>query len=322
MKSNSARQLSNFMQAHHAGTIRFVEEVFVFANPIAGRGRGQDMAGRITRRLERDGYRVRAFLDPADQVPDAMLLNAPGARAIVSIGGDGTLRHVIERLIRIAGASPPPLLVVPLGTANLMGRHLGVAWDDRTLEDRVSASLGARRITLLDAARANDRPFLLMTGVGIDAHIVHELDRLRTGPIDIASYLLPAALALHAYTFPPLLVTVDGESVFGPRPAIAFVGNISEYGTGFPMLPNARSDDGLLDVCALRCDSRAELLRLFLLAAAGEHTQSEGAVHLKGKRVRVESSEPAPVQIDGEAAGFTPVEIDLIPFKLPFIVPA
>jgi len=310
------------MPAHHASTIRFVEEVFVFANPIAGRGRGGDFASRIARRLTRDGYKVRAFLDPADEVPDDMLSGSAGARAIVSIGGDGTLRSVVDRLMRATGAAPPPLLVVPLGTANLMGKHLGVRWDDQSFEARVSESIAARRITLLDAARANDRPFLLMTGVGIDAHIVHELDRLRTGPIDIASYIVPAALALHAFTFRALRVMIDGRVGFSNRPAIAFVGNIPEYGTGFAMLPHAKSDDGLLDVCVLPCNSRGELLRLFLLAASGEHTQSEGAVYSKAKHVRIESDQPAPVQIDGEPAGFTPVQIDLLPQKLAFIVPA
>lgn len=310
------------MPAHHAGTIRIVEEVFVFANPIAGRGRGREMAARIARRLQRDGYEVRAFLDPADEVPDALLASAAGARAIVSIGGDGTLRSVVDRLMRVAGSTPPPLLVVPLGTANLMGKHLGVSWDDRTLEAHVSSSIAARRVRLLDAARANDHPFLLMTGVGIDAHIVHELDRLRTGPIDIASYALPAALALQAFSFPALRVTVDGSVVFHARPAVAFVGNIPEYGTGFPMLPQARSDDGLLDVCVLPCESRAKIVQLFLLAVSGEHTQSEGAVYMKARRICIESAEPSPVQVDGEPAGFTPVEIDLLPQKLGFIVPA
>ena len=41
----------------------------------------------------------------------------------------------------------------------------------------------------------------------------------------------------------------------------------------------------------------------------------------KGKRIRIESDEPAPVQIDGEAAGHTPIDIDLLPVRLPFIVP-
>jgi diacylglycerol kinase family enzyme len=99
------------------------------------------------------------------------------------------------------------------------------------------------------------------------------------------------------------------------------VGNIAEYGTGFPILPHARSDDGLLDVCAMPCNSPTDLVDLFLKAAAGEHLAMEGVVYVKGKDVRVDAAEPVPVQLDGDEGGHTPLEIDLLPVKVPFIVP-
>jgi len=99
------------------------------------------------------------------------------------------------------------------------------------------------------------------------------------------------------------------------------VGNVAEYGTGFAVLPHARPDDGLLDVCVMPCSSHGELIKLFLAAAAGEHLQQEGVVYAKGKHVLIDSPEKVPVQVDGEAAGTTPLEIDLLPLRVPFIVP-
>src|SRR5207248_2880051 len=107
----------------------------------------------------------------------------------------------------------PPLLTVPMGTANLLGRHLGTLWPDRDLATRVAEAIGAMRTVRLDAATANDELFLLMAGIGLDAKIVHELDRLRSGPIDLTSYALPAALALGFYTYPALTVWVDGKKL-------------------------------------------------------------------------------------------------------------
>ena len=250
---------------------------------------------------------------------------------------DGTLRAVAHRLYldpcevapgggTVAGQVPsePPLLIVPLGTANLMGRHLGIRWDDNTLEQQVSAAVAEHRVVRLDTARANGRLFLLMTGVGFDAHVVHELARQRRGPIRITSYVQPALSALMDYSFPPLRVTVDSREVFGPAPAIVFVGNLPEYGTGFPVLPHARADDGVLDVCALPCRSRPELARLFLQATTGDHLHAEGAVYMKGRHVRITApgGEAVPIQVDGDPAGHLPAEIDLLPIRLPFIVPA
>jgi len=185
-----------------------------------------------------------------------------------------------------------------------MGRHLGINWSDETLEDQVSARRRARRVVELDAGRANGRLFLLMVGVGFDAAVVHELDRLRSGPITIANYVLPAALAAVGYDYPSLRVTVDGREVFSSRPAVAFVGNVAEYGTGFPILPKARPDDGLLDVCVIPCSSPFDLARFFLLSTTGEHPQEEGVVYLRGRHVTIDSpGKRVPVQVDGDAAG-------------------
>ena len=82
---------------------------------------------------------------------------------------------------------------------------------------------------------------------------------------------MPAALALGFYTYPALTVSVDGKRICHDLPSVAFVGNVKEYGTGFQILPYARPDDGLLDVCVLPCANRVEALHQFMRAASGEH---------------------------------------------------
>jgi len=216
--------------------------------------------------------------------------------------------------------SMPPVVVVPLGTANLMSKHLGVDWSERRLQRDLPNAIAEHQVKSLDAATANGQLFLLMAGVGIDAHIVHELDRTRTGPIDITSYALPAALALQSYSYSPIEVEVDGKIVFGRKPALAFVGNVAEYGTGFPVLPMARSDDGVLDVCVLPCASRVDLLKLAMLVATGDHLRAEGVIYTTAKRVRIVASNEVPVQIDGEASGHLPLEIAMLQQRIPFIV--
>ncbi len=295
------------------------ESILIFVNPIAGHGEGKATAERIAARLSRDGFEPRLVLHRPDKIKDDDLADSSAA---VAIGGDGTVRGVARRLYGAFEAEMPPLLVVPMGTANLLGRHLGTIWRDRDVPGKVSATLRERRIIGLDAACANDELFLLMAGIGLDAKVVHELDRMRDGPIDYTSYAVPAALALGFYTYPALTVSVNGRRICSDLPAIAFVGNVKEYGTGFPMLPHALPNDGLLDVCVLPCANRRDALMHLLRAAAGEHLSAEGAIYTKGKTVRITSAEPAPVQIDGEAAGHTPLDIGLLPARVPFIVPA
>jgi diacylglycerol kinase (ATP) len=298
-----------------------VQEILLFANPIAGRGLGQSIAQRLTVQLSTMGFAVRAFAERADLLDPAAVTAGPAPVAAIVIGGDGTLRAVADVLVRVMPAERmPPLLIVPLGTANLMGQHLGLRWDESHLEQDVTRALQRRRVVQIDAARANGRLCLLMAGIGLDATVVHELDRIRTGPIDLTSYILPAALALQRYDFPSVCVHVDRKQICSTQPALVFIGNIAEYGTGFPVLPLAKSNDGLLDVCVLPCRSRQEILRLLLHVGAGDHLQQEGVIYMKGRHVRVEGPKPVPVQVDGEAFGHTPLEMNLLPHRLGFIV--
>ena len=291
------------------------DRVVIFANPIAGRGRGRAVAEQVQTGLIAGGYEVATITDKSADVTVAS-----SAAAIVTIGGDGTLRAVVDRLIE-AGVELPPVLPVPMGTANLMGRHLGLRWTPATLVPAVVAAVRQRRVRRLDAGRINGRAFLLMAGVGLDGQVVHLLDGVRRGPIDYASYVVPTVVTLAGYRFPPVAVVADGRTV-ADGPAIAFVGNVAEYGTGLPILTRAVPDDGLLDVCVLPCRDLRDLAEVLLLVAAGEHPSAEGVVYARANHVHVTSPEPIAVQVDGDAAGFTPVEIDVLPARVPFLLPA
>jgi len=291
--------------------------VLIFANPIAGAGRGKTIANTLQKRLSRRGIDVQIFFDRVTNLDPAEVKREP-ALAAITVGGDGTLRAVAEFLLQTLGPKfVPPLVVVPLGTANLMRQHLNLDWNVADI-DRV---IDQHRIVHLDAARANGQLFLLMAGVGIDGAIVHALDRIRKGPINKLSYILPAALALKDYDFPSMSVELDGKEIFSHAPALTFVGNVREYGTGFPILPDALSDDGLLDVCVLPCKNPQKLIEVALRTVANEHTQMTGVVCGKGKQIRIHTDDPIPVQLDGDAAGHTPLTIELLDHRLPFIVP-
>jgi YegS/Rv2252/BmrU family lipid kinase len=293
-----------------------IQTVAIVANPIAGQGKGRATAQQVRQAVEAAGMRTTVVFD----LPNADLDQLTRADAIVAIGGDGTLRAVAGRCLD-AGGNIPPLLPVPMGTANLMGRHLGIHWQTADLGQRIVQSLQRQTVSMLDAAETNGQLFLLMAGVGIDGLIVHELDRLRRGPINFASYVLPAALAIANYRYPPLQVVADDEEIFASTPAVALVANISEYGTGFPLAPHARPDDGMLDICVVPVESPVDALHKLLHAAAGELLSIEGVVYARGKQIEIRSPQQVPIQIDGDPAGHTPARINLLPIRLPFIVP-
>ncbi|HEX8525212.1 MAG TPA: diacylglycerol kinase family protein [Tepidisphaeraceae bacterium] len=292
--------------------------LLIFANPIAGQGKGKRIALALQRRLGAQGWKAEVVFEKPGELTDEQIVK--GTKAAIAIGGDGTIRGVAARL-HAAAKKPIPMLIVPMGTANLLGRHLGIRWHAETVAEEVAQVLAHHRIIELDAAVANTELFLLMAGIGLDAQVVHELDRIRRGPIDYTSYVLPAAMALAKYRFAPVTVRVDEKVIADEIPAVAFVGNVREYGTGFAILPHAVPNDGLLDVCVLPCANPKDLVFHLMRAVTGDHLLAEGSIYVKGKRVQVTSEVPVPVQIDGDAAGYTPLDVDLLGVRLPFIVP-
>ncbi len=81
-------------------------------------------------------------------------------------------------------------------------------------------------------------------------------------------------------------------------------------------------NDGLLDVCVMPCRDRRELIEIAVAIAAGEHTVRESVTYTRGKTARVEADQKVAVQVDGDSAGFTPLDVDLLPGRVPFLVPA
>ncbi len=291
--------------------------VLVFCNPNAGRGRARLFAGKIYKRLQRDGFDVQVVFEPP-----ALFEAKPGAdyRAAIVMGGDGTLRSVTARLYEVI-AQPPPILLVPMGTANLIGKHLELSWHDQDPADEIAAAIARYQVVQLDAGSANGHLFLLMASAGFDAHVVHEMERVRNGPIDFISYAFPTLLTLRDYKFHKLRVAVDGREIFANRPAIAIIANVPEYGVGFPFIPAAKPTDRRLDVCVLPCHDRKDLLQIAMHLATGDHLSREGAVVASGTSIDIESPDDTPIQLDGDAFGFTPLRIRLLDRTVGFIVP-
>jgi YegS/Rv2252/BmrU family lipid kinase len=294
------------------------ESLIMFANPIAGRGKALRIADALRDRLN-GHYALENFSLPAVMMDPTRLKATGKPSAVVCIGGDGTLQAVGEVLLK-QWNDPPPILLVPLGTANLIAKHLKVPWSEPRDAGRIIEALKHRKLKSIDACRCNGRLFLAVAGVGFDAQVVHNLHRNRSGPITKQSYVLPAVTTLRDYCFPQVRVSVDGKEVFKEGAGLVYVGNVREYGTGVPMLPHARSDDQLLDICILPCKSKRQALHWMMRAAIDEHIGEEGAIYLRGRHVRIDSPTPIPIQLDGEAAGHTPADIELLRHQLAFIV--
>jgi diacylglycerol kinase family enzyme len=235
-------------------------------------------------------------------------------RAVVAAGGDGTARVVAEK-------TPPgvPLTVLPLGTENLLARHLDLSTDTRALAQRIAEGWTAR----LDAGEANGRLFTLMVGCGFDADVVRRLHRDRRGHIHHLSYIKPIVDAIRNYEYPP--VTVHCRHAPGAADEVltarwVFVVNLPRYAGGLNFAPQASGTDGLLDVCTFKEGSLWSGLMYLGGVVLGQHQGMEDFHLVRSSAVTIESTTSVPYQIDGDPGGELPLTIRILPQRLTLLV--
>jgi diacylglycerol kinase family enzyme len=285
------------------------DKVAILANPRAG-------ADPSRRRVETFARRLRARgLTPLvcwhrRELSEAIASGKADLRCVVAAGGDGTLLEVLNR------APGVPVAVLPLGTENLVARYCGVTRCAGALADIIATG----KLREIDVARANERTFCLMACAGFDAAVVHRVHRRRRGHITRLSYGLPIVQLLQDYHFPMIDVEVldTGERLRG---ALAFVFNVPRYGLGLTIAPQARPDDGLLDLCLLERPGVLALARYTLAILRGRHLQLPDVRYRRARGFRLSSAEPVPLQTDGDPAGWLPATVEMLPRRLTLLVP-
>ncbi len=234
--------------------------------------------------------------------------------AILAAGGDGTIRQVAASLI----GTGTPLGIVPVGTGNVLAHEIGLAPEARIIADML---LGGPVIQAV-CARANDEPFLLMAGAGFDARVIAALDHRLKSHVGKAAYAAPMIGAL-AHPVDTLTVTVDGTE---HEASWAVIANVRHYGGNFVMARRTGISERGLQAILFKARNRGELVSQLMALAMGM-LDERSARHRDVKmlpclRARVTAHKPVPTQIDGDAFGSTPLDIEAGAADLHLIVPA
>jgi len=294
--------------------------VLISTNPSAGSRSGQPVVDRLIELLRNRGFSVEVLTD-LDRLAacSASAFRDGRLRAVVAAGGDGTAAAVANFT-----APGVPIMVLPLGTENLLSKYLELKADPAFVCDTIDDGATVQ----LDAGRAGDRIFLLMVGCGFDADVVRRLHRERSGHIHHLSYTKPILDSIRSYQYPQLRVYCelpeDGHEGSGRREiraCWAFVANLPRYAGGLRIVPDAVGTDGLLDVCTFREGSLWYGLVYLGGVVFDQHRSWESCVTARTRRVRIEADEEVPYQLDGDPGGVLPVDIEILPGRLTLIVP-
>jgi diacylglycerol kinase (ATP) len=288
-------------------------------NPTAGRGRTRRLLPRLASVLAEHSCDVRVSADVAEGRRIAREAFAAG-RGVLACGGDGTVGELAD----VAASEHGPLGIVPTGAGNDFARELGV--DPRRPLDAV-ALLATGRLTDCDlgcarTADGNTHTFTTVANTGLDAEANRWANGVRwaTGtPL----YVLAMLRTLAVFRPAPVRVRVDSEAWDG-RAWLVAVGNSRYYANGMMITPDARLDDGALDVCVIGDAPVRELLRRFPRVFRGTHTSVPQVSMYRGTVVELEAGDGAPpmeLWACGERVGLLPARLDAVPGALRVLRP-
>lgn len=278
----------------------------LIANPVSGGGRGRVLGEALRDALARLGQDTELLLTA--RAGDAGVFAArEGAECVVSVGGDGTANEVANGLrdpsVRLA--------ILPVGAANVVARELHSPFEP----DALAALIVSGAAHSMDVGLIGVRRFLLGVGAGLDAAVVEAVHRNRTGrKVRRSSYVLPALRTITTYAFPKIRVVADGEPVCDDGEYVV-VGNCRRSAGAFVLTPDAKLDDGLLDLCILRRLSWIHIARLLAAACRPGFSRRRDVLYRQVRTVELSSVSGAyvPLQIDGDPAGGLPAAIRAAP---------
>jgi diacylglycerol kinase (ATP) len=272
-------------------------KILLLNNPWSGRGAGAVVAADLADRLRSSGHTVNAWAAGPELDPKAFRNALRETDLLVVAGGDGTLHHALPAIIETG----VKFYHFPLGTENLFTREFRMTRAPDTLLKAITKDETRR----CDAATCNGRPFSLMIGVGFDACVVERLAAGRRGGTSRGAYVRVAALELLRPRVPRVSVWSENRLIVDNRPGMLLVANSRQYAAGLNPAHAADMSDGQLDIVFYPHKAAPGLLWWLAATSAGMHTKLPGVVFAQASHVRVETFEPAPVQIDGEAAGLS-----------------
>lgn len=275
--------------------------VAVVFNPKSGRGRAGEVFAAVRAALIADGHSV---IGVSPCAPDALARATAGCDVLVAVGGDGTCNLSAAACARNGAA----LLTYPAGTENLLARELRSSADANEIARQLREDVPMP----IDLGEAAGATFAVMCGIGPDAGVTQRLTQRRRGAISHLSYLRPIFEEALAPNLPALRVSVDGRVLVDGERGMLIIANCRRYALGINPAPEARMDDGLLDVVFMPAASTLAALAWLLQAKAGTHTDRASIREARGVSVVIRSDRDAAFQLDGDPASVSCPAISLL----------
>ena len=293
----------------------------VLLNPTANRGKMEHYRTLVCQRIEQESSAEYVETTRRGEAEERARHAASEGRAIIVVGGDGSLHEVANGIL--ASGRRVPLGIIAAGSGN------DYAWNTLKLpRDPIAAVARAfdGQLVESDAGVVNERYFVNSFSVGLDADIAVAAAHLKKYPLMSGERLYYSStirqLLFGYHRCPWLQFCLDegtsdaqGNDV-SRRYVLMAVTNGPTYGAGFRINPTANYSDGLFDICTITYTPLLRALRLLPLVQRGEHASLPEVTFYRARTVHIDSRYVVNIQMDGETMSATTFDAHILPGAL------
>ncbi len=303
----------------------------VVVNPKAGSGRGLTDWPIISNQMNKSGIDFTCVFTEHKYHAVELTVKAinDGYRKIVAIGGDGTINEIVNGLFIQQQVTPAEvsLAVIPAGTGNDWLRMFGIP---NTYSKAVQSIVEHRTIlqdvgliTFYETRIKHQRYMANVAGMGFDAMVNRLFNRMKDeGRYNKNLYLWGTLRTLFSYRAKRFTVKIDDVLLYDGAVFTAAVGIGKFNGGGMNQMPNAVVDDGLFDITVVKRMNPLKVIYHFHKLYNGKIYKIAKVLATQGKQITIETQPESPIEIDGEAMGYSPFTFELLPRSIKVVVGA
>jgi len=312
---------TDFLNGTHSNPMSY--KTTLIYNPTAGPWDMTRSLKRLATYLGKSGWQTELVTteQSGDATTQARAAAEQGADVVLIAGGDGTTNEAVNGL---SGTSTA-MGIVPVGTGNILAHQLrmpiltlAAPFQVKDVGDAILNS----RVQRVDLGKVNERRFLCWAGMGLDAEITAQMEprarhmkRMKTLP-----YIIAGLSVASEYRGVRSNIVIE-DRTFRTRVLMAVASNIQLYAAFFQIAPQARMDDGLLDIFIFKGLGMAYALKYVVQTLGKRHLQNPDVMHALARQMTVEALPSVAVHLDGDPHGSTPFEVSICPGELRMLAP-
>ncbi|RLD61836.1 MAG: diacylglycerol kinase family lipid kinase [Bacteroidetes bacterium] len=271
-----------------------MKKIFFIINPVSGVGKQKIVEKNIDKYLDKKKFAYE--IKYTEKAKHAIKISSEAAGKfdiVTAVGGDGSVNEVCKGLINSSSA----LAIIPTGSGNGLARYLNIPLKI----DKAIKLINQTYIKKIDTAEINNEKFVNVAGIGFDAHVSHIFANYgKRGPLP---YVKIAAEEFPNYRAQKYRILIDDKLIYRKAFLISFA-NSSQFGNNAYISPEAKIDDGLIDVCIFKNFPIVESPRLAVMLFDKRLDKSKYMEIIKGKEITITHENSIIAHIDGEPVSF------------------